>query len=87
MALQKTITLEDNFGINQTFLNAYIKVSKVSGDKQGVSATVAYLNQKGGRTLKTKQFVFTPSMDGDNFIRQAYEYIKTLDEFTGALDV
>jgi hypothetical protein len=33
-----------------------------------------------------KQFVFAPNLDGPNFIKQAYEHLKTLPEFDGAVD-
>ena len=33
-------------------------------------------------------FQFTPDLESaDNFIKQAYEYLKTLPEFSGAIDV
>jgi hypothetical protein len=31
-------------------------------------------------------YKFAPNLDGANFIKQAYEHLKTLPEFSGATD-
>lgn len=87
MALQLNLTLKDNFLIDQTFPSAYIKVNKTEGDKQAVVVTICYFDKKDGLLLKTKQIDFVPDMDGPNFIKQAYVYMKTLNEFSNAQDV
>lgn len=87
MALEKTITLQDNFGLDRSFTDAYIKVSEVSGTKQSVAVGVQFYTEANGQLLKSKVYSFEPSMDGDNFIAQAYAHLKTLSEFSGATDV
>tara|TARA_R110000796_G_scaffold49051_2_gene117423 strand:+ start:884 stop:1147 length:264 start_codon:yes stop_codon:yes gene_type:complete len=87
MALQMNYTTQDQFGNNVVLSNCYIKISKVSGDKNTVSAYVDFtVNADDGSVLQ-RLHRFSPDMDGDNFIRQAYEHLKTLSEFSGATDV
>jgi hypothetical protein len=88
MALQKKVTVTDNFGINVDFDTAYIKVSKVMGGKDELIAYVDLYDQQGGNIVQNNQYIFQPSVadDSDNFIKQSYEYIKTLDKFLGATD-
>jgi hypothetical protein len=62
----------------------YIKVIKVSGDKVKGNMIVSFA---GTKNTFQKSYKFTPSMSGDNFIKQAYDYLKTLEEFEGATDV
>jgi hypothetical protein len=67
-------TISDNF---------YIKVETISGSKANVNCVVSF---KGEKIELIKRFEFEPTMDGGNFIAQAYEHLKTLPEFTGAID-
>jgi hypothetical protein len=88
MALQKKVTITDNLGINVDFDTAYIKVSKVRGGKDELIAYVEVYNQQGGNIVQSNQYVFQPSVDdsSDNFIKQSYNHIKTLDKFSEAID-
>lgn len=94
MALRKTITLTGrnivataagtiDVGEISVNMDAYIKVEAVDATKQSATATVTY---KDGAKYLTKQFVFAPSLEESNFIKQAYEHLKTLPEFAGAID-
>lgn len=83
MALKKNH--EVNFhGKNVLFENCYFKVCQVAGTKQSVIVGVDGLHDNS--VVSHKEYVFTPSMDGKNFIAQAYEHLKTLQEFAGATD-
>lgn len=86
MALQKTLSLTNNFGEQSVFQNAYIKVHEVIGGKHGASICLMIMNNANGKELKREMLSFMPSVaDGsENFIKQAYEYVKTLSEFEGA---
>ena len=86
MALSKNLSLTDNFGETVLISNAYIKVDKLSGNKSGLTVVVCkYKNDK--TTFLTKnEYSFTPILDGQNFIAQAYNHLKTLPEFAGATD-
>lgn len=87
MALQLTITARDNFGIDVVLENTYCKVSSIAATKEDATATVAFLSGPDGNLYKQKEYQFAPNMDGGNFIKQAYEHLKTLPEFAGAADV
>lgn len=89
MALRKTITTD--FGI--TVNDAYHKIETVGGNKNNVTITVnAYVTQEASQNgtsfINQKTFNFIPAPD-DNSLRwdkQAYEYLKTLDEYKDAAD-
>jgi len=88
MALQKKVTITDNLGINVDFDTSYIKVTKVRGGKEELIAYVDIFDQHDGNIVQSNQYAFRPSVaDGsDNFIKQSYDYIKTLDKFLEATD-
>jgi hypothetical protein len=67
----------------QVMRDAYIKVSRVEGDKNQLSATVL-ISSEGKYAAKIYSFV--PSMDNENFIKQTYTHLKTLPDFEGATD-
>jgi len=68
-----------------TFPSCYIKVLEVRGGKENMVAVVQ--TQLKENLFLTDHYDFTPSLDGPNFIKQAYEHLKTLPEFAGATDV
>jgi hypothetical protein len=94
MALKKLISVEGaltvqtpygNFedGRKNVVVDAYIKVVEITSTKEKTAAKVVFSDSK----LKLeKQYLFTPDMDGGNFIKQAYEYLKALPEFAGAVN-
>jgi hypothetical protein len=84
MALTKTITLQNNFGDESTFDNAYLRVDRVEGSKALLTAHVGFYKKDRASLLLTSSVSFKPSLEGGNFIKQAYEYIKTLPEFADA---
>ena len=96
MALRKTIQTEGkslvqtNWGVidNGTqFVSfiAYIKVDSVYGDKTQLTANVSF---KGDTQSFIKQYQIPASVENGsaNFIAQAYNHLKTLPEFAGAVD-
>lgn len=86
MALNKSMTLKSNFNQDIAFNNTYIKIDKLAGNKSAISVEVNVYDQKDGTVLQTGTRSFAPSLDGDNFIKQAYNHLKTLPEFVGASD-
>jgi len=98
MALQKTLSLQgattfkaygivlDESTSTKDFADAYIKVEKVDGTK---TAGVAHVSFTSGSVKWTRKFdiPLSSSDDANNFIKQAYEHLKTLSEFSGATDV
>lgn len=86
MALSKQITLTSNFGDDVVFNNAYIKIDNLMGDKTQMRIDVAIHKKQGEQVVGRKNYLFTPDLNGKNFIAQAYDYIKTQPEFAGAAD-
>lgn len=68
---------------NRTLRDVYIKVSNVNGSKE---EAICHIEFTSSTFSWAKQYQFQPSMDGANFIKQAYEHLKTLPEFQNAID-
>jgi hypothetical protein len=86
MALTKQITLVSNFGDSVSFDNAYIKIDSLTGNKEQMRAYVSTYKKQNEQLIGRKNYSFTPNLNGKNFIAQAYDYIKTLPDFSGATD-
>lgn len=68
--------------------DVYIKVEAVVATKNRATAGVSFAKSSGDGLLKfPKNYSFVVSLDGKNFIEQAYEHLKTLPEFQNARDV
>ena len=86
MALAKNIVLKDNFGDDKQFSNAYIKVDLLNGSKKEMRVAIGFYKQKDGQKINSQQATFIPDLSGANFIAQAYDHLKTMPEFAGAVD-
>jgi hypothetical protein len=86
MAIQKTLSLQNNFGTNSIFDNAYIKVESINMDKTIATAQVSIKESANGVFLQQIKYQFPVDLEGKNAISQAYSFIKTLPEFEGATD-
>ena len=77
-------------GIEQGFVieNAYCKIDYLGGDKDLVEIRVGiYTNSLKDKIIKSNFYTFNPELESaDNFIKQGYEYLKSLEEFAGAID-
>lgn len=70
-----------------TVANVYWKVMTLTSSKSRARAGVVGLIGEGNTVeVSTKMVEFDVSLEGKNFIAQAYDHIKTLPEFTGASD-
>lgn len=86
MALKKLQTVNVKLA-GDIQIECYIKVIQVSGDKNNLVAKIAATKSSGsGEFVWQKEYEFSPNMDGANFIAQAYNHVKTLPEFAGAVD-
>lgn len=81
MAIKKTV-IKSGVTIN----DCYIKVSSIGGDKSKMVFVVAFKATSETDHFASEQFLFTPKLDGENFIAQAYLHLKSLPEFAGAQD-
>lgn len=86
MAIKKTINLIDNFGINVEFQDAYIKIERVDANKISGMAYVVICHGVSKKELKRDIQEFNVNLGGSNFIRQAYEHIKTLPDYIDGID-
>jgi hypothetical protein len=84
VTVQTDIALIDNGIQNISFL-AYIKVMSIEGNKSSLFANV---NFKGDTQQFNKSYQIPVSVENGsaNFIAQVYAYLKTLPEFSGAID-
>jgi hypothetical protein len=85
MALEKDVVItQDGFDGLLIHRKAYWKIARLSGDKNEMSISLdCIVNDK---VYQQKSYVFVPSLEGGNFIKQAYEYLKSLPEFADAVD-
>ena len=88
MALKKEKIFLDQFGDGRVFPNTYIRVDKIYGSKELLVIHVGYYNEDRNpmRYLMTEQFNFVPDLNEVNFIAQAYNYLKTLPQFSNSVD-
>jgi hypothetical protein len=88
MALEKTINFNIDGELEVTIENSYIKIMSFCGNKERLNLTVGFFKESDSTNpVKVSNIVVPISLDGDNFIKQAYEYLKTLPEFASATDV
>lgn len=85
MALKKSYILSVH-GQQIVVPDAYIKVATLNGSKDSIRAVVEVRVSKDGEFLSKHDFVFTPTLDGSNFIAQAYEQAKKQPQFENAQD-
>lgn len=86
MALTQTITLKNNFGEDSVFANAYLRIDRIEATKHLASAQLGFYKEGGQEFLSSTTLSFALSLDGGNFIQQAYEHLKSLPEFADAVD-
>jgi hypothetical protein len=85
MALSTDLTLSA-FNQDVIIKNAYIKIDSIFGDKSTITLNVGIYQLPEKIELTRKGFSFTQDLDGKNVIAQGYEYLKTLPEFSDAID-
>jgi hypothetical protein len=83
LSIDKTIDIS---GKAVTFSSAYVKVTSIQGTKDSIVACFEFRPNADGVAFAWGASSFVPSLDGDNFIRQAYLHLKTLPEFANATD-
>lgn len=90
MAISKNIILNNGLTVE----NAYIRIDTINGYKGGLDISVnSYISQidfiGGKEYLDQKIYNFIPNIEDNasNFIKQGYEYLKSLEEYNGAIDL
>lgn len=64
----------------------YWKVDRIEASKNSANAIFNAYDKKDGSLVDGTIIKFSPDLSGENFIRQAYQYIKNLPEFAGSVD-
>lgn len=84
MALQKTI--QSNFGLE--IPNAYHRVGRIQiVNKTEMTFVVnTFVDDKTDFPIKTESYTCGYVLTGSNALTQAYNHLKTLEEFAGAED-
>jgi len=85
MALTQSISIPVGSRL-VAFDGAYARVSEYHGTKSRMSFVVTWSEVPGGGMLRQDTHLCDLDLDGENPIRQAYLYLKTLPEFANATD-
>lgn len=74
------------FGQDIILKDSYVRVNSVYWDKHQATSIVQICDNENKSILNNVSYSFVPSMDGGNFVKQTYEFLKTLPEFADAID-
>lgn len=85
MALTKTI-VKKVYGQDVAIKNVYIVVNEIQGNKKEANILVNFYSEDKTEIIEVKSYTYNLSLEGDNFIKQAYNHLKTLEEFKDAED-
>lgn len=66
--------------------NAYIKICRYQGDKDKLFFDVGIHTKSGEKMIASHGYQCALNLDGANPVKQAYEHLKTLPEFSNAVD-
>lgn len=66
--------------------SAYIKVENVNVSKDSLTANVTWRVSAESAPFKSKSYAVEYDISGKNPLAQAYDRLKMLDEFSGAVD-
>lgn len=81
----------DNCYIKEEIINdCYIVVENLTGSKSNVNfSVVIYKTSDKSEVIDSKLYSFIPNVEenSSNFIKQCYNYLKTLPEYADAIDV
>jgi hypothetical protein len=84
LKLNKQITV---LPVGRVSIDCYVKVASIAGDKENMIINICFTKESSsGDLVASERYAFTPDMNGENFIRQAYLHLKTFPEFAGAED-
>jgi hypothetical protein len=76
-----------NFKVNGVAVSkGYVKVQDLFCTKDRIEAGIGFKASSLDLPVKIEKYNFAPDLEGGNFIKQTYEYLKTLPEFEGATD-
>lgn len=86
MALLKNIE-KTIYGSRIVIDSAYIVINQLDWNKECTKILVFIFDSKDKENIiETKNYEFISALEGENFVKQAYEYLKTLEEFKDSKD-
>lgn len=85
LVISDTVSVDNGKVTTQTG-PLYVRVESVNGTKKSVTCRVVFYDKAKDKAVSIKAYSFEPNMNGENFIAQSYDYLKTLPEFAGAVD-
>lgn len=83
MALQKTIELQNGLIVQDAY-NKVVNVGLIGKDRLRFDVTSHVASDKNA--FSSKGYDCSYKLEGQNPIKQAYEFIKSLPEFAGSVD-
>jgi len=87
MAIKMDRSLTIHGGVEAMVAQAYGRVRALHGGKSCMEVELSWFKDAVSPTpFLTQHYEFIPSLEGQNFIAQAYGHLKTLPEFAGATD-
>lgn len=85
MALQQSVTLESGLSAQNAYLRA--ELVKLQSKTSMAFDLAFYVNDEASTAFERKAYWCGYDLHGENPIKQAYLFLKTLPEFQGAQDV
>lgn len=81
--------LQDSIDKDFLIENVYCKIDSINGNKNNVEIRInIYKDETKQVFISSNIYNFEPSLENvDNFIKQGYDYLKTLNEYKGAVDL
>lgn len=81
MAIQKTLNFKE-----VVVTDAYIRVRRFEGNKQNIVCHVEMCANAEAPAFDTMAFEMSYDLEGANPLKQAYENLKAMPQFSGAVD-
>lgn len=87
--IEEVYLLKNNSIKNFIIEKCYCKIDNLKGNKENISFKLFIYNSTKNKLINIVSYNFKPNVsnDSDNFIKQAYIYLKTLPEFANAIDL
>lgn len=86
MALKQNIKVIDNFGEEKEILNCYIRIYRVDCSKTELNYYIESKKDIQSDPFKLQYQNANYEINGENPFKQAYLHLKTLSEFSDAID-
>ena len=87
MAISSTVNLETGITVSDCYIRLVsISVENNGSDGGSATALLHFFADRAKPPFASRSVSFLYNLEGENPIKQAYEHLKTLPEFEGAID-